>query len=59
MVGNLSRGRCLQQVQAPQERGLSGTGRADDTGNIPAADRKINILKNQVGAKGLAQMTDF
>ena len=34
MVKNLSRGRCLQQVQAPQQGGLSGTGRADDTGYI-------------------------
>ena len=41
---NTAGGGRFQQVQAPQERGLSGTGRADDTGNILAVYCKINIL---------------
>ena len=59
MVENLTRGRSLQQVDAAQKRGFSGTGGADNADDVSVADCKIDVFQYLMRAEGLGKMVDL
>ena len=50
--GDRAGGRLLQQVQTPQEGGLSGAGRADDHHFLPRGDVLVDVVQHQMVAEG-------
>ena len=59
VVEDLAAAGGLQQVDAPQKRGLAGAGRADDGDDIALFDIEIDVPQDLVGAEGLAQVADL
>src|SRR5699024_3113695 len=56
---DLSSGRCLQQVDTPEQSGFTGAGCPDNTGHIACMYSKINISQDLIISKSLRQMPDF
>ena len=59
LEGNGATGGSLQQVDAPQERALTGAGGTDDGDDIALVDGEINVPEHHMGTEGLGKMFDF
>ena len=59
MVQNLTGSGILQQIDATQQGGLTGTGSTDDGSHVTLVDCKVNIPENFMGAEGLGQVIDL
>ena len=59
VVEDLAAAGGLQQVDAPQQRGLAGAGGADDGDDIALLDGEVDVPQNLMGAEGLAQVADL
>ena len=49
----------LQQIDAAQQRGLAGAGRADDAHDLAAVDLQVDALEHVEVAEGLFELFDF
>src|SRR5579875_4037821 len=47
----------LQLIDAPNQRGLAGTGGADDYHHLPLIDVEVNTVQDQLGSERLAHTT--
>ena len=54
--GDCAGGRLLQQVQTPQEGGLSGAGGPDDADHVPPVDLRGDALEHLGAVEALAQV---
>ena len=56
LKGDLTLGRRLQKVEAPQKRGLSGPGRPDNHDLLSRRDMLRNVVQHQMRAEGLGEI---